>query len=443
MEYSLGIDVACRAPHVATLSDGAGKKVWSNYKFTTGSRDLMRLWEQIPCGARVTVVMEPTRNAWVPLAVWLRAHGAQVVLVPPQQSADLRRYFERHTKNDRLDSVILSRLPLLHPEGLIVCEDAGPADPLRRAVRRRARLVERRIEMLNRLTALIELLGPGYLDLFGGRLNGKTAQAVLARYADPQRLLRVPAARLVRLVRTASNGHHKEPFVLQLRAAAGEAVALYGHGELDFAALAEDIALEVRLIGATNAEIDALDSRIATLYAQADPAGIVTSVPGIGEVLAPAIVGRLGDPARFASLSAVRSFTGLVPDTNESGISAGPVRLTKAGDPGLRTALFLAADLARQIDPTLAAKYRRLVVEKGKHHNSAICHLAATLVTRIAACLRAGTPYVLRDVDGTAISQAEGRRICTRYRVKPEERPRSSKLTRPDKKTGRVHKEVA
>lgn len=439
-EYSLGIDVACRAPHVATLSDSTGQMLWSNYRFTTTIKDLSRLWDRIPAEARVTVVMEPTRNAWVPLAVWLRAHGAAIVLVPPQQSADLRRYYERHTKNDRLDSVILSRLPLLHPEGLILCEDVGPADPLRRAVRRRTRLVERRIEMLNRLTALIELLGPGYLDLLGGNLNTKTALAVLERYADPTRVRRTPAERLVRFVRAASRGHHKDAFVAQLRAAAGEAVALYRGGELDFAELAADVAGEVRLIRVINEEIASLDDRIATLYAEADPAGIVASVPGIGEVLAPGILGRLGNPTRFASLAAVRAFTGLVPDTNESGISTGPVRMTKAGDPGLRTALFMAADLARQTDPTLAAKYRRLVVTKGKHHNSAMCHLAATLVTRIAACLRSGTPYQLRDVDGTPISQAEGRAICKeRYRVRPEERPRAKK----GKKTGRVQKEVA
>lgn len=440
-EYSLGIDVACRAPHVATLSDRAGQVVWSNYRFTTTIKDLERLWERVPAGARVTVVMEPTRNAWVALAVWLRAHGAVIVLVPPGQSADLRRYYQRHTKNDRLDSVVLSRLPLLHPEGLIVCEDAGPADPLRRAVRRRSKLVERRIEMLNRLTALIELLGPGYLDLLGSNLNSKTALAVLERYADPTRLRRAPAERLVRFVRAASRGRHKDAFVAQLRTAAGEAVALYRGGELDFDELAADIAGEVRLIRAINDEIGLLDARIATLYAKADPAGIVASVPGIGEVLAPGILGRLGDPTRFASLAAVRAFTGLVPDTNESGTSTGPVRLTKAGDPGLRTALFMAADMARQTDPTLAAKYRRLVVGKGKHHNSAMCHLATTLATRIAACLRTGTPYQLRDVDGTPISQAQGRAICKdRYRVKPSERPRPNKKP---KKTGRVQKEVA
>ena len=53
-------------------------------------------------------------------------------------------------------------------DGLNICQDLGPADPLRRTVRRRAKLVRQRITSLNRLTALLELLGPGYNEAFSG-----------------------------------------------------------------------------------------------------------------------------------------------------------------------------------------------------------------------------------------------------------------------------------
>lgn len=75
-------------------------------------------------------IIEPTRNAWVPLAAWFRRHGATVVVVPPEQSADLRSYYNKHAKTDRLDSKMLARMPLLHPEGLHVEETMGVGDPL-------------------------------------------------------------------------------------------------------------------------------------------------------------------------------------------------------------------------------------------------------------------------------------------------------------------------
>jgi hypothetical protein len=43
----------------------------------------------------------------------------------------------------------------------------------------------------------------------------------------------------------------------------------------------------------------------------------------------------------------------------------------------------MAADAARPTDPTLAARYHRIMVTCGKHHNSALCHISTTLLTRI------------------------------------------------------------
>lgn len=48
--------------------------------------DLERLWQSIPDGVALTVVMEPTRNARVPLAAWLRRRGVAVIMVPPSRS---------------------------------------------------------------------------------------------------------------------------------------------------------------------------------------------------------------------------------------------------------------------------------------------------------------------------------------------------------------------
>ena len=102
------------------------------------------------------MVVEPTRNAWIVLADWFRRRGARVVMVPTTQSADLRRYYSKHTKNDRLDSEVLARLPLLHPEGLREFTGAGSADPLRRLVKQRSTMVKRRTAVYARIDALLE-----------------------------------------------------------------------------------------------------------------------------------------------------------------------------------------------------------------------------------------------------------------------------------------------
>ena len=149
--------------------------------------------------------------------------------------------------------------------------------------------------------------------------------------------------------------------------------------------------------------------------------------------------GPLRQPGRRALV------TGIVPRVNQSGLSSGHHELTKAGDPGLRQALYLAADLARRVDPTLADRYHRLVVAQGKHHVSALCSVAAGLVTRIAACWRNGQRYELKDIDGTVITEAEGRAICKeRYTIDPAVRAarrRTTKAAQAKRGAGRRGKE--
>ena len=421
MQLRLGIDIACRAPHQASLADERGEFVFSGRRFRTNVEDLERLWAMMPEGTEsedVTIIMEPTRNAWVPLAAWFRRHGARVVLVPPERSADLRAYYAKHTKTDRLDSRMLARLPMLHPEGLHEEHGLGPGDRLRRASRLHQTLTKRRSQSLARLDALLEILGPSWLEVFGADLSNKTPLRFLAAgYACPHTVKRLGRARVARFLYRHSRGRWDEEQAEALLAAAAESLSLWGE-DLEFAELADDIAIEARLALHLGEELKDLDERIAIFLAEADPTGILTSVPGIGRVLGAQILGRLGDPNRFRTLAGVRSFSGLVPSLDASGTSGRHGGPTKRGDASLREAVFMAADQARRCDPSLAARYHRLMVEAGKHHTSALCHVAAALLTRIVSCWRAGEHYVIRDVDGTVVDLVEGRRIVAeRYTV--------------------------
>ncbi len=437
MRITIGIDIACRAAHQASCADESGRLIWSGVRFRTEAAELDEFWSRVPEGAEVTVVMEPTRNAWVPLAAWFRRRGAGVVLVPSERSADLRAYYAKHAKTDRLDSRVLARLPLLHPEGLHREHGLGPGDALRRAVKLRSNLVRRRTAGLHRLDALLEILGPAWIEVLHSAMD-KTALRFLASYADPHDVLRLGRARLGRFCYRHSRGAWGEAQADGLLAAARATLALWGDGGLDYPSLAEDIALEARLALQLTDEIHEIGERIAVVYRELDPDGIVRSAPGVGAILAAQILGRLGDAGRFASLAGVRSYAGLVPREDSSGASLRTGGPTKAGDACLREALYLAANTARKSDPTLAARYHRLMVEGGKHHSSALCTVAAVLLTRIATCLRSGQLYELRDLDGRLIEVAEGRSICAeRYTVPPEVRAARRSVRRPQLHKGR------
>jgi hypothetical protein len=52
----------------------------------------------------VEVVIEPTGPAWLPVAVFFAATGDVVYRVSCQKVADLRRYYRRHHKTNRIDA---------------------------------------------------------------------------------------------------------------------------------------------------------------------------------------------------------------------------------------------------------------------------------------------------------------------------------------------------
>lgn len=429
MQLYLGIDLACKAQHQASLVRSDGQVMWSGRRFTSRAGQLLAVWDAVVAagggtgGLPVVVVMEPTGNAWVPVKAWLRVRGARVALVPTTQSAALRAYYQRYAKNDRLDSMVLARLPLHHGSELAEHVGDGPGDPLRRLVRLRAGTVKKVTVSEQRIDAHLQLLGPCWAEALGTSLGAAALTLLTRGYAHPVRLLRLGPARLATLLAKASRGHWRHEKAAELMTAARESLALWdtgggGYG-LDFAALATDIATEAGNAVHYREQLNDLEARMGPLAQAADPGQVIASVPGVGPVLRAVLAARLGDIDRFHSLGAVRAFTGLVPKENSSGTIVHQHGLTKAGDPLLREALFRAADGARKIDPQLAATYQRLI-HAGRHHNSALCHIATRLVTRLASCMASRQQYVTRDLDGRAVTRDEGKHLAaTAYQVDP------------------------
>jgi transposase len=439
----LGLDLAITAEHRACLTDEAGT-VLAERRLRSTRKDLVALATVAREGMQDTdelvVVMEPTAGAWVAPAAFFISVGAKVHLVPPEQASDLRRYYAKHVKNDRIDAKLLARLPLLHPDGLHeVGVPEGDQGTLRRLVARRARLIKELAQHRARVRSLLHLAMPGMSEILGEEL-GKGAMAVLARYGDPRTMLRLGRSRLAAVFIKATRGAWREPKAEEVLGCARDAVELWeGLPGCDFAEVAEDLASEVRLIRAVDAEIRELDARCAGLLGEIDPEGLHLSMPGFGERTATTVAGRLGDVQRFRNASAVRSFVGMIPGTDQSGEAEGRPRLTKAGDRLLRTSLWLAADHARRVDPQLAQIYNRQMVTRGNHHTKAVCAVATALVSRLAAVLREGRPYVVCDVDGTPVdSQTAKRIISERFTVPAELRASRRRVSGAKRMKGRL-----
>jgi transposase len=437
----VGIDLGIASAHTVRVLDGEGntvakRKAWPTVE-SLGEVEAAAL-AGCPEGTRLEVVVEPTGPAWLPIAVFFTGRGHIVHRVSSAKAHDLRRFLSRHTKTNGIDADTLARLPLFDPAGVqpLVLPTAERA-ALDRRVRASDRLTQQGALHKRRIKDLARQLMP--MTPLTGEL-GVADLAVLERYADPNALLRLGLKRLTALIEKTSKGHQGIDRARQWITAAEASIALYGdHSAVAFSDLAAEIATEVRLLRAVQAELAAHAAERENAYRWVDPAGLARSLPGVAEVGGPALVAAMGDPARFAKGKQFRSFTGLVPQASETGDTDRKGQpMSKAGSSLLRTTLVRAADNARKTDPQLARLYFVQMVERGKDHLGALCVVAANLAERFWAVMNRGMPYVTCDTDGRPVTVEEARAIIAEHwTVPPEVRAR-----RRSKKTGKAPQTV-
>jgi transposase len=70
------------------------------------------------------------------------------------------------------------------------------------------------------------------------------------------------------------------------------------------------------------------------------------TIPGVGPLIAAALIAVIGDPKRFGSGRDMAAFLGLVPSQHTSGDKVRLGRITKRGDSGLRSLLVQGAQAA-------------------------------------------------------------------------------------------------
>jgi transposase len=145
---------------------------------------------------------------------------------------------------------------------------------------------------------------------------------------------------------------------------------------------------EIRLM---EARIDALERELAAMAKQSAACQALASIPGIGLLTSTAMVAAVGDPRTFRSGRHYASFFGLTPREHSSGEHRYLGRISKRGNPYVRTLLthgarsvLRAATVARrtgrQVD---RLRTWALEVQGRSNHNKATCALANKLA-RIA-----------------------------------------------------------
>lgn len=115
----------------------------------------------------------------------------------------------------------------------------------------------------------------------------------------------------------------------------------------------------IESLNAVSATLERLKGEMLKLASQLPEFTVVMDMRGVGDSLGPQLMAEIGDVSRFAHRSAITSFAGVDPGTDQSGDhEAKSVRTTKSGSPKLRRALFLVMDCLLKTMPQDEPVYR-------------------------------------------------------------------------------------
>jgi transposase len=97
-----------------------------------------------------------------------------------------------------------------------------------------------------------------------------------------------------------------------------------------------------------DASLADLEAEITSVHAQSEMARLLIDVPGIGKLIASAIMASVPDPSGFKSARDFAAWLGLTPKQNSSGGKPTLGAITKAGQPVLKENARVGCDLAPQ-----------------------------------------------------------------------------------------------
>ncbi len=385
-----GVDVA-KADHVIGAVDERGSELCKPMGFKNGAAGFERCEAWLEGAAEepgdVLVGMEATGHYWMALYAFLVSRGYAVAVIDPVQVRAVRRLrgLDR-VKNDRIDAGLIAetlRIGQYDPTRLATDE----VQSLRTLTRYQQSLKSELAEVKTQCTCLLDSYFPEFSGAFSD-MFGAAGRAVLSKSPLPSQVARRRVDSLQRDISEAARGSRRvDGKAAELKALARASVGI----RLGEGAAAMQVQSLVRQMDFLDGECGKVERRVRELLELVEP--LVLTIPGVSYTTGAQIVAEIGDIGRFRNAPALVSYAGLSSSVNQSGkFDSGGGPITKHGSPYLRRALWLAANRARQYDPSLGAFYERKRAE-GKCHRVAVTAVARKLCHIVFAVMRDGVPY--------------------------------------------------
>ncbi len=248
---------------------------------------------------------------------WSQGYSQVYVLPPNQVKSNQGRFRQSGAKDDRADAGLIAEI-LRTDRGRL--QPWKPDSLLTRQIRAQVSLIlhlnKQILRFSNRLRAVLLRYYPAALHIFRSGLASQIAPAFISAYPTPQ------AAQALSWTDFAAFAHqHRYPNLQRLPACFARLQADYPQASPEVVKMyqAEAGMLAELLLQVSRDKLACL-RQLQTLYAQHPQHSVFASLPGTGEFLGPALLGKFGDDyARFPSPASCQALAGTAPVTRQSG----------------------------------------------------------------------------------------------------------------------------
>ena len=387
--FYIGVDIA-KNNHEASIIDSDGRLVSESFSFSNSIRGLEKFQKFISSFSinsnNCIIGMEATGHYWLSLYSFLIDLGFSCIVINPIQSDAFRKMYIRQTKNDSVDSFVISQI-LRFGEFSVSHFSDEDTFALRNLSRFRFALVDEAADWKRKLVAILDQVFPEYSSLFSN-IYGVTSKELLSKYPLPEDMISIPADELAKLLSKCSKGRFGIDKAKEIQEKASNSFGV----KFALKSFSFQIKQIIAQISFLEQQILEIEDEISSMINSLCP--VITSITGIGNVLGAAIFSEIGDISRFEKANQLVAYAGLDVAVKQSGnFNATDTKISKRGSPYLRRAIWLAASVAAFKDPALSVYYQKLR-QRGKAHGTAIGAVARKLTNIIFAVLRDNKAYI-------------------------------------------------
>jgi transposase len=321
LELRVSVDIGCRNHNVAIgLSSG---EVLDEFSIAHVPEGFRQFFSRVEVQARkfgcpVAVAMEGYNGYARPLDTLVRARNYRLFNINNLKLARFKEIFPGAAKTDAIDArkglelfQLRDHLPMARDVLQEVRATPQENETLKRLSRRRRRLVDERVRVINNLQSDLQAVCPGLLEITGQADNLWFLRFITST-DDLRKLARMRKSTLCKI---AGIGAKYASVILEWQKRAQFSRDVEVVGEM----IQEDAARVLELHG----KIQSLEARMETVAQNSNIAKTLSTMPGFGAVCTAELAGEIGTIERFGSESSLALYVGMANLDNSSGKQKG------------------------------------------------------------------------------------------------------------------------